>query len=36
VTTARQPATRARRLDALIEDSAAGRNVKPMRFGDKR
>jgi uncharacterized protein YdeI (YjbR/CyaY-like superfamily) len=36
VTTARQPATRARRLEALIEDSAAGRNVKPMRFGDKR
>jgi uncharacterized protein YdeI (YjbR/CyaY-like superfamily) len=35
VTTAKQPATRARRLDALIADSAAGRKVAPMRFGEK-
>jgi uncharacterized protein YdeI (YjbR/CyaY-like superfamily) len=33
VTSAKQPTTRARRLAALIEDSAAGRKVKPMRVG---
>jgi uncharacterized protein YdeI (YjbR/CyaY-like superfamily) len=30
VTSAKQPATRTRRLSALIEDSAAGRKVGPM------
>jgi uncharacterized protein YdeI (YjbR/CyaY-like superfamily) len=33
VTSAKQPATRERRLAALIEDSAAGRKIKPMRVG---
>jgi uncharacterized protein YdeI (YjbR/CyaY-like superfamily) len=33
VTSAKQPATRARRLSALIEDSAAGRMIGPMRVG---
>jgi uncharacterized protein YdeI (YjbR/CyaY-like superfamily) len=32
VTSAKQPATRARRLDALIADSAAGRMAGPMRW----
>lgn len=32
VTSAKQPATRARRLEALITDSAAGRKVGPMRW----
>jgi len=32
VTSAKQAATRARRLDALIADSAAGRKVGPMRW----
>ena len=32
VTSAKQAATRERRLAALIEDSAAGRPVKPMRW----
>jgi uncharacterized protein YdeI (YjbR/CyaY-like superfamily) len=32
VTSAKQPATRARRLDTLIADSAAGRKVGPMRW----
>lgn len=31
ITSAKQPATRERRLEALIEDSAAGRPVKPFR-----
>jgi uncharacterized protein YdeI (YjbR/CyaY-like superfamily) len=30
VTTAKQPATRERRLAALVEDSKAGRLVKPL------
>ena len=33
ITSAKQPATRERRLAALIEDSAAGRKVRPMRAG---
>jgi uncharacterized protein YdeI (YjbR/CyaY-like superfamily) len=32
VTSAKQKATRTRRLDALIADSAAGRKVGPMRW----
>ena len=32
---AKAPATRERRLATLIEDSAAGRKVKPMRAGDR-
>jgi uncharacterized protein YdeI (YjbR/CyaY-like superfamily) len=32
VTSAKQPATRARRLATLIEDSAAGRVVGPMNW----
>jgi uncharacterized protein YdeI (YjbR/CyaY-like superfamily) len=32
VTSAKQPATRERRLSTLIEDSAAGRKVKQMRW----
>ena len=31
VTSAKQPGTRARRLETLIADSAAGRKVRPMR-----
>jgi uncharacterized protein YdeI (YjbR/CyaY-like superfamily) len=31
ITSAKRPSTRARRLAALIEDSAAGRKVKPLR-----
>lgn len=31
VTSAKQPATRERRMAALIEDSSAGRMIKPMR-----
>jgi uncharacterized protein YdeI (YjbR/CyaY-like superfamily) len=34
VTSAKQEATRARRLAALIADSAAGRNIKPLRRPD--
>ena len=34
VLTAKQEATRERRLSQLIEDSAAGRLVPPMRFGE--
>ena len=33
VTSAKQPATRERRLASLLEDSAAGRPVGPMRVG---
>ena len=32
VTSAKQPATRARRLETLIADSAAGRKIGPMRW----
>ena len=35
IANAKAPATRERRLEALIEDSAAGRKVKPMRAGDR-
>jgi len=35
IASAKAPATRERRLAALIEDSAAGRKVKPMRAGDR-
>jgi uncharacterized protein YdeI (YjbR/CyaY-like superfamily) len=35
VTSAKQAATRARRLDTLIADSAAGRKVGPMRWSRK-
>jgi uncharacterized protein YdeI (YjbR/CyaY-like superfamily) len=35
VTSAKQPATRVRRLDALIADSAAGQIVGPMRWARK-
>jgi uncharacterized protein YdeI (YjbR/CyaY-like superfamily) len=35
VTSAKQAATRERRLAALIEDSAAGRKVRPLRVGEK-
>lgn len=33
VTSAKQPATRERRLATLVEDASAGRKVKPMRVG---
>ena len=36
VTSAKQAATRERRLAALIEDSAAGRPVKPLRWAARR
>jgi uncharacterized protein YdeI (YjbR/CyaY-like superfamily) len=36
VTGAKQPATRVRRLATLIEDSSAGRLIKPLRFGRER
>ena len=36
VTSAKQAATRARRLDTLISDSAAGRKVGPMRWSRDR
>ena len=36
VTSAKRPATRARRLEALIADAAAGRSVGPMRGGRER
>jgi uncharacterized protein YdeI (YjbR/CyaY-like superfamily) len=35
VQTAKQPATRERRLLALIEDSAAGRPIKPLRYATR-
>ena len=35
ITSAKQPATRERRLASLIEDSAAGRPIKPMRYGQR-
>lgn len=36
VVSAKRPETRARRLQQLIADSAAGLTVKPMRWTDKR
>jgi uncharacterized protein YdeI (YjbR/CyaY-like superfamily) len=35
IQTARQQQTRERRLDALIEDSAAGRPIKPLRYSTR-
>jgi uncharacterized protein YdeI (YjbR/CyaY-like superfamily) len=35
IQTAKQPETRQRRLDALIDDSAAGRPIKPLRYGTR-
>jgi uncharacterized protein YdeI (YjbR/CyaY-like superfamily) len=35
IQTAKQQQTRERRLDALIEDSAAGRPIKPLRYGTR-
>jgi len=35
ITSAKHPATRERRLASLIEDSAAGRPIKPMRYGQR-
>ena len=32
IQTAKQPGTRERRLDSLIEDSAAGRPIKPLSY----
>ena len=36
VLSAKQEPTRERRMASLIEDSAAGRPVKPMRYGRSR
>jgi hypothetical protein len=36
VVSAKQPATRERRLATLIEDSAAGRPIKPLTRPPKR
>ena len=35
VMTAKQEATRRRRMDALVDDSVAGRPIKPLRYGTR-